>query len=206
MITGRWLQPGDHNAIVLNELFLSRFPDMKVGDTIRLQVNGKETDWKVVGFFRFAGKVTGFLAYTDYAYLTEVIGQVQQALLYRIVMADPNPTPEKQDGLAQVIEATMRQDGIQVTESSPGSSLIDRELGCLGILTSFLLFLAGLIALVGSIGIGRDDEHECVERTRDRNPALIGATNRVLMKMVIIEDADRPDQLGTGLVFIISHW
>ncbi|HUV29373.1 MAG TPA: ABC transporter permease, partial [Anaerolineales bacterium] len=65
LLSGRWLQPGDQNAIVLNELFLSKFPELQTGDTLMLQVNGDETEWIVVGFYQFAGRSAGYMAYTN---------------------------------------------------------------------------------------------------------------------------------------------
>ena len=188
VIEGRWLQPGDQNAIVLNELFQSRYPDLQVGDTLRLKVNGDETDWTVVGFYQFAGKVTGFLAYTDYDYLTWLTGQMHQALLYRVVIDHPQATPEMQLALAQAIEARLRENLVSVADVTTGSSLVDRASGGFGILTSFLLFLASLIALVGSIGLTGTMSMNVLERTREIGILrAIGATNKVLMKMVIVE-------------------
>src|SRR5690606_34692155 len=79
MLKGRWIEPGDENAIALSELFLERFPDLDVGDTLRLRVNGKETEWVVVGFFQLAGKISGLSAYTHYDYLAGLIHQPGQA-------------------------------------------------------------------------------------------------------------------------------
>jgi putative ABC transport system permease protein len=159
-----------------------------VGDTLRLQVNGDETDWVVVGFFRFAGKVTGFLAYTGFDYLTSLTGQLHQAALYRVVMQNPGATTAEQAQLAQLIEARLLQRKIPIGDITTGSVLIDKAGGGFGILTSFLLFLAGLIAMVGSIGLAGTMSMNVMERTREIGILrAIGATNRVLMNMVIIE-------------------
>jgi putative ABC transport system permease protein len=188
LIKGRWIQSGDQNAIVLNELFLSRYPDLKVGDTLDLQINNKRKGWKVVGFFRFAGKVTGFLAYTNYDYLTQITGQVHQATLYRIVSDNPHSTPQQQAALANTIDNTLRQNNFAVADISVGSDMIKRAAGGFGILTGFLLFLACLIALVGSIGLAGTMSMNVMERTREIGVLrAIGATNRILMRMVIVE-------------------
>ena len=74
LISGRWLQEGDRNAIVINEVFQFNFPDLKIGDSLKLMVNNEETFWTIVGFFQLAGKSTGFIAYTDF----ELVGEIQQ--------------------------------------------------------------------------------------------------------------------------------
>ncbi len=188
LIDGRWIQPGDQNSIVLNELFLSRYPNLKVGDTLRLQINNEKKDWVVVGFFRFAGKVVGFLSYTNYDYLTQLTGQVHEATLYRIVSDNPHPTPQSQAALANAINTVLRQNNYALADISAGSDVVKKSAGGFGILTGFLLFLACLIALVGSIGLAGTMSMNVMERTREIGVLrAIGATNRILMKMVIVE-------------------
>jgi putative ABC transport system permease protein len=188
LIEGRWIQPGDQNAIVLNELFQSRYPDLKVGDTLRLQINNEKKDWKVVGFFRFAGKVTGFLSYTNYDYLTQITGQFHQAIMYRIVSDNPHATLQSQTALANTIDTLLRKNNYAVADISAGSDAVKKSAGGFGILTGFLLFLAGLIALVGSIGLAGTMSMNVMERTREIGVLrAIGATNRILMRMVVVE-------------------
>jgi putative ABC transport system permease protein len=188
LIQGRWILPGDQNSIVLNELFLTRFPDLKVGDTLRLQINKEIKDWVVVGFFRFAGKVTGFMGYTNYDYLSQQTGQVHQATLYRVVSNVPKSTPQQQAALANALDTTLRQNNYAIADVSAGSDMIKKAAGGFGILTGFLLFLACLIALVGSIGLAGTMSMNVMERTREIGVLrAIGATNRILMKMVIVE-------------------
>jgi putative ABC transport system permease protein len=55
LLQGRWIQTGDQNALVVNELFLKYYPDIKLGDTLTLRVNGDDKDWIVVGVFQFVG-------------------------------------------------------------------------------------------------------------------------------------------------------
>ena len=84
LLEGRWIIAGDQNAIVLNEAFLSRYPGLEVGDVITLQVNRREVDWQVVGFFQFIGS-DYFLAYVPLTYLNQVTGMIGQAANYQIV-------------------------------------------------------------------------------------------------------------------------
>jgi putative ABC transport system permease protein len=65
------------------------------------------------------------------------------------------------------------------------------------ILTAFLLFLAALTALVGSIGLAGTMSMNVLERTREIGiMRAIGATNKILLRMVIIE----------GLLIGILSW
>ena len=188
LLAGRWLRPGDQNAIALSERFLSRFPSMKPGDTLRLRVNGKETDWLVVGFFQLAGKSAGFIAYTNYEYLSELIDQPNQAATYRITASRPNLSIEEQRQLAAQIEDSLQNQGISVTEASAGQSLLVNSTDGLNILTTFLLIMAVLTALVGSIGLMGTMSMNVLDRTREIGVMrAIGASDRAITNLVIVE-------------------
>jgi len=173
---------------VLSELFLERYPEMNVGDPIRLQVNGKKTTWKVVGFFRFAGKNGGFSAYSSFDYLSELTGQANKAITFQVVSDRPGLTAAEQDRLAQSIEARLTAEDIQVADLTTGAYLTGIAGSGFGILTLFLLFLAVLTALVGSIGLAGTMSMNVMERTREIGVLrAIGASDRILMKMVLVE-------------------
>ncbi len=190
LLEGRWIETGDSNAITLSELFRDRFPALKVGDTIRLKVNGEETDWVVVGFYQLAGKVSGFAAYTSYEYLTELTHQAGRAASYRVVASQPGLTRAQQDRLGQAIEDHLARNGITVADATAGMLLGDTASEGFGVVTAFLLFLALLTALVGSIGLAGTMSLNVMDRTREIGVLrAIGAADRILMKMVLIEGA-----------------
>lgn len=188
LLDGRWIIPGDQNAIALNDLFQTRFPDLRVGDRIRLRVNGSENDWVVVGFFQLAGKSGGYLAYTNYDYLSELVGQPHQAPVFRIVATRQGLTLDQQEALGRQLESRLNEHGIRVTEMTAGLSLSKTASEGFAILTGFLLFLAMLTAGVGSIGLAGTMSMNVMERTREIGVMrAIGATDGILMKMVIVE-------------------
>ncbi|MFO7622770.1 MAG: FtsX-like permease family protein, partial [Anaerolineales bacterium] len=188
LISGRWFQPGDENAIVLSELFQARFPDLRPGDTLRLMVNGRETDWVVVGFFQLAGKSGGFLAYTNYDYLSNLISQPFKASLYRIVSSTEGLSEDEQEQLRQDVEAHLRQRGYRMTDLSTGLLLRSSSSEGLNVLTIFLLIMASLTALVGSIGLTGTMSMNVMERTREIGVMrAIGASDGILMRMILAE-------------------
>jgi putative ABC transport system permease protein len=188
LVDGRWIEPGDQNAIALSELFRERFPGMQVGDTIRLKVNGDETDWVVVGFYQLAGKISGFNAYTNYEYLTTLTNQSGKAASYRVASSQPGLTRAQQEALGQALEAHLAQHGIDVVDVTTGMSLSETASDGFNVLSAFLLFLALLTALVGSIGLTGTMSLNVMERTREIGVLrAIGASNRILMHMVLAE-------------------
>jgi putative ABC transport system permease protein len=94
----------------------------------------------------------------------------------------------EQSELSLAIEAHLRQDGINVVDITTGSWLTQTTGMGFGALTGFLLFLAMLTALVGSIGLAGTMSMNVMERTREIGVMrAIGATDRELFKMVLIE-------------------
>ena len=149
LLEGRWLIPGDQNAIAVNERFREVFPDLKVGDTIRAKIAGKETSLVVVGFFQLAGKSGGYVAYTTYDFLSRQIHQINQAVAFRITASRSGLTLQGQEALGRAIEAHLEARGIQVLEIEAGHSLTATTANGLNILTGFLLIMALLTAFVG---------------------------------------------------------
>ena len=188
LLAGRWVQPGDQNAVALSERFLSRFPDLKPGDTLRMRVNGSDSDWVVVGFFQLAGKSAGYIAYTNYEYLSEFIHQPNEAASFRVTAERDDLTIEQQRQLGAQIERYLQDQGITVSEVNAGKSLLESSTDGLDLLTNFLLIMAILTALVGSIGLMGTMSMNVLDRTREIGVMrAIGASDRAVMNLVLVE-------------------
>jgi putative ABC transport system permease protein len=193
ILKGRWINASDRNAIVLSERFLSAYPNLRVGDTLRMRVNGDKTDWIVVGFFQLAGKSAGFVAYTSYNYLTERIHEPNMASTYRITgdrasRGGRELTLDEQRELAARVEAYLQDRGFSVTEVQSGQSIVTNSAQGLNTLTTFLLIMAFLTAIVGSIGLMGTMSMNVLDRTREIGVLrAIGASDRAVMNMVIVE-------------------
>lgn len=188
LISGRWLLPGDQNAIALSEVFLEQHPDVAVGDVIRLEIAGKPSDWTVVGFYQFAGKNIGLMAFTNYTSLARVTHRTNRSSDFRLVASKDGLSLADQEALAQDLENYLNSLGYKVKESRAGQWLIDRTSGGLDALTNFLLFLAMLMAVVGSIGLSGTMSLNVLERTREIGVMrAIGAADRDIMQIVLTE-------------------
>ena len=188
LLEGRWLIPGDDGAIVANERFREVFPDLKVGDPIRMKIAGSEKELTVVGFFQLAGRSSGYLAYTTYEYLSKVIHETNKANSYRVKADRSGLTLVEQEQLGARIEAALKARGLSVAEITAGRSLTATTADGLNILTLFLLIMASLIAVVGSIGLTGTMSMNVLERTREIGIIRsIGASNRAVISLVMVE-------------------
>jgi len=185
MLQGRWLLPGDKNAIVVNEAFWSDYPNLKPGDTLRLDVADREDDWVVVGIYQYTG-IDRMIAYANYDYMARELDQLYHASLYRIVTTDHSLAFQKQVGA--LVEARFKDLGFRISTVESGMALAESITDVLGILIIILLAMALLTALVGSIGLAGTMSMNVLERTREIGVMrAIGAHNQIVSQLVIIE-------------------
>ncbi len=190
LLSGRWVQPGDSHAIVLNELFQELQPQSKLGDTVRLRINQKESDWIIVGFFQFAGKSGGLLGYTSFDPLARQTSTYGKSSMFRVVAGSDMHTLENQKALGNRLDAYLKGLGYEVSEVQAGLSIKESTSKGLNTLTIFLLIMALLLAAVGSMGLMGTMSLNVMERTREMGVLrAIGATDRHIITLVLVEGA-----------------
>ncbi len=185
LVSGRWLQPGDEKVITVSESILKKFPNLKPNDILRMKINGKEDDWKVVGIFKFVQQ-QGTIAYGTYEYISRLTHEANRAVSYRIMT-------EKHDAVSQALmaeklDAYFREQGFHVSEARSGKSTLAVAAESMEILVSFLLVMALLTASVGSMGLTGTMGMNVLERTREIGiMRSIGAVDGEIMRTVIVE-------------------
>jgi len=188
LLKGRWMQEGDHNAIVLNEVFQTNFPNLDIGDNLKLRVNNEETEWVIIGFFQLAGKSTGYIAYTDFDSLAKLNKSFFHTRIFRVASKNKNLNIDQQKSLANEISTVLRQKGYHILQVEAGLSLLESTIVGLDIITIFLFVMAVLIAIVGSIGLMGTMSLNVIERTRELGVMrAIGASNFTIFRSVLFE-------------------
>jgi len=188
LIKGRWMKDGDHNAIVLNEVFQTNFPNLDVGDTLKLRVNTEDTEWVIIGFFQLAGKSTGYIAYTDFDSLAKLNKSFFHTRIFRITSQNKNLNTDQQKSIANEISTVLRQKGYHVLQVEAGLSLLESTTVGLDIITVFLFVMALLIAIVGSIGLMGAMSLNVIERIKELGiMRAIGASNFTIFRSVLFE-------------------
>jgi putative ABC transport system permease protein len=77
VVAGRWLLPGDENAVIVNTALLEKETDIKLGDEVTLKIAGHERTWRVVGVVRQLLEIPQF--YINRPALARVTGQAGRA-------------------------------------------------------------------------------------------------------------------------------
>lgn len=184
-VSGRWLQAGDTRSIAITEGILRSFPNLKVGDTLRVKSGGQEQDWEIVGFFKFIDR-EGLIAYGTYEYFSRETNLAGRSVSFRVV-TDRHDQPY-QAQMSEALDKHFREAGYKLRQARPGLSALKNATESLDILVIFLLIMALLTAIVGAMGLTGTMGMNVLERTREIGiMRAIGAADREVMRMVIVE-------------------
>jgi putative ABC transport system permease protein len=186
VISGRWLLPEDENAIIIGNHFLKRRPGVIVGDELVLEINDKETVWKVVGIFQMVGQVEPPPLYVNYDYLTHLLNQIGTAGQLRV--ETDRHDKATQERVVNDLEAVFKENGIQVSFMQTGDEIVQQNMQVINIFVGLLASMALLIALVGGIGLMGTMSMNVMERIREVGVMrAIGARNGAIMQIVVVE-------------------
>ena len=183
---GRWLETGDENAIVVGNQLLNIFPDLKVGDTLTIEIDGKETRWNIVGIYTIVGGGGVPLLYVNYEYLSKIINQPGMAYSLRVITSGHDSVTQKNINaqLLSIFEAR----GVQVTNTQLGADFVRDQTAQTDIFVYFMLMMASMIAIVGGLGLMGTMSINVLERTREIGVLrAIGASNFDIQSIVIVE-------------------
>lgn len=184
VVDGRWLLPEDENAVVLSASWLQDEPDVQVGDTITLKLKGRETEWVVVGFIRGLGD--SLLAYANKDYFAREVRETGTSSILNMVTSSHEPA--FQERVAQALEEHFRSVGLEVSSSTTSGSEKAESETQFGIITSLLMIMAVLIAVVGGLGLMGTMSMNVLERTREIGVMrAIGASDGSILTIVITE-------------------
>ena len=201
LVAGRWIRAEDVRKLAVSEGALKYYPDLKPGDTLNLKMDGREEIWEVVGLFKFVDR-EGVLAYAPFEYVSRMNHLVNRAFSFRLVTDRHDRL--SQDAKAEELDKFFRDQGFKVRVAEAGRASLDTAVESLDTLVVFLLIMAILTAIVGSMGLTGTMGMNVLERTREIGiMRAIGADDRAVMRTVIAEGVF----IGTisfGLAVILS--
>ncbi len=190
LLQGRWLLPNDANALVVNTKFLEEEEDIKVGENIVLEIEGREHTWHVVGLVQ--GVMTGPIAYANQPYFAQIVRYVGRSDGVQIVAKPPagvsRDTPDFQAGLAKQVKEHFDRRGLRVTQTETTASIRENIEYQFGIIIVFLSIMAVLIAVVGGLGLMGTMSINVLERTREIGVMrAVGASDGAVIKVFMVE-------------------
>ncbi|HHY55735.1 MAG TPA: ABC transporter permease [Chloroflexi bacterium] len=190
---GRWLRPDDEYAVALNATVAQDEPDVQVGDTIVLKMNGRERTWLVVG-------IVGADAQGPKIYMNRTIFGYENRMPNRansvqVITAAHDLLGQK------TMESTLLRHfeklGYAVRTTRTTQTLNAQNGLMFDIIVGFLILNAVLLGLVGSLGLSTTMGINMLERIREIGVLrAIGASNGAIRRIVLLE----------GLVIATLSW
>jgi len=185
LLEGRWIQADDVRKMAVSEGAKKYFPKLKPGDFLKLKIEGHNEVWQVIGIFRFVDR-EGVLAYAPYEYVSQMNDLANRSSSFRLV-TEQHDRPY-QNAKAEELDKYFRALGYKVRIAQAGRASLDTAVKSLDTLVVFLLIMAILTALVGSMGLTGTMGMNVLERTREIGiMRAIGADDRAVMRTVIAE-------------------
>jgi putative ABC transport system permease protein len=188
---GRWLQPGDGYALVVNRGLVHDDPRIDLGATVDLVIAGRRAPWTVVGV------VDGVPAPTAYAPRETLAPLAGDGGVDMIVVDAAVDAPGAQLDLIQRLRADLIQAGFTVSSSQrldENRRVIEDHLL---MVADFLGIMAWLMIVVGGLGLASTMSLAVLERTREIGVLrAIGARHRSILTIVQVE----------GLVIGVLSW
>jgi putative ABC transport system permease protein len=184
LVTGRWLERADTNAIVINTDVYKDESRMRVGNTVRLTIMGHEGDYKVVGVV--TGQLMGSTIFMDKTYLDSVM-QTAGGVTRLLVMTGSHTDAAQQTAAAE-LERRLDDAGMPATGSETQIAMRQRLGNELNILVTFLVIMAALLAAVGIIGLAGTMTINVLESVREIGVMrAIGASHGSIFGIYITE-------------------
>jgi putative ABC transport system permease protein len=183
---GRWLKPGDENAVVIGNHLLNMFPDLKIGDTLTIKVNQKETQWHIIGFYTAPTPLDIPYLYVNYEYISRLVGQPGMVYALRVITSRHDAIT--QENVNDQLLATFESHGVQVSNTQLGVNYVRDSTAQTNVFVYFMLGMAVLIAIVGGLGLTGTMSINVLERTREIGVMrAIGASSWAIQSIVIAE-------------------
>jgi putative ABC transport system permease protein len=185
LLEGRWLRPGETDAVVLNQIARAQsIPGVAIGDTVQLSIAGRPTKWRVVGVAREAFVGTG--VYVSQEGLAKATGLADQTNDLRI--ATSGHDEGTRTSVASAVERALANASIKVGSSTSVGRMEAAGSGHMLPIIMILLVIAGAMAVVGCIGLASTMSANVLERTREFGIMhAIGARPSAVRRIVITE-------------------
>jgi putative ABC transport system permease protein len=184
LLEGRWLQPGETGAVVINQVTRrDAVPGIGAGDSVQLYIGGSSTAWRVVGIVE---ERQGSGVYATAEGVAAATGQPLRANQLRI--ATDRHDEQTRAAVADTVGKTLTDAGIKVGVAASVSRAEASAEGHAGPLVTIFVLIAVAMGVVGGIGLGATMSANILDRTREFGVLhAIGARPEAVRRIVTAE-------------------
>ena len=188
IVAGRWFAPKDGRAIVISRDTAEK-NNIQIGDIVTLDLGelGKDK-WQVIGFYEpvFVG---GFVSDSIYAPQEALYESTKKYNQGSILLIRTNSTvPEFTSDVTQRLKDLFESKSMKVVDSQTQADLRATNEWQFSIVTSMLLALSVIVAIVGGIALMGALSIGVIERTKEIGVLrAIGARSPTILGMFVME-------------------
>lgn len=182
IVQGRRILGGDKDTILINNAMAAKYPEMKVGETVGIQMGPAYTTWKVIGIAREVYSPP--VAYIPLSFIAER----HPGLVNNVRLALEKNDADSIDTVKASLEGNLEKEGLRARSAVSNS---DSRLGFdqhLLMIYVFLIVMSVIIGSVGGLGLMTTMSVNVLERRREMGVLrAIGATTRTVAGIVVAE-------------------
>lgn len=161
LLAGRWLAAGDEHAIVINTHLADAEPDLAVGGTIVLDVEGHRERWDIVGISTTT--LVGPVAYVPVDHLAALTGDRGRANMLAVQLTPGTEQADAGDRLGSLaLDA-----GLPVADVTTNDTVRADLDSIFAIVVALLLAVGAILAVVAVVGVAGTLTLSVVEQTRE---------------------------------------
>jgi len=188
MVKGRWIETGDGRAVVITRQTAER-EGIQIGDRVTLDLGELgEGEWQVVGVYEpvFA---SGFVSETIYAPSDSLFKAIRRSNLGSVLyVRTASHTAEYQAAVTDQLKHLFESHNLKVDASQTESELRSQYAFQFSTVTSMLMGLSVVVAVVGGIALMGALSIAVVERTKEIGVLrAIGARSRTILGIFVME-------------------
>ncbi|TVR24934.1 MAG: FtsX-like permease family protein, partial [Ilumatobacter sp.] len=161
LVEGRWYTADDDAGIVINTHLVDEEPDLVVGGTVRLDIEGNRRDWEIVGVA--STTLVGPVAYLRADQLTTELGRPGATNLLALQLA---PGVDA-DAVAERLETQALAGGLPVGGVRTNAEIRAGVDDLMAIVTGTLLVVGGVLGVIAVIGVAGTMALSVMEQTRE---------------------------------------
>ncbi len=181
---GRWMRPDDERVLFVNADAFNLAAPMTVGEEVELAVAGSAERWTLIGV---SSRLWVPWGYTPYRQLAELLPGPHGSG-NRFVVRGARSDAAYQAALEMRLLETLSRLDVAVARSATTTQNRLAAEAQIANLVMLLIVMAGLIVLVGGLGLASSMGLNVMERTREIGVLRsIGATSGVIGRMVLLE-------------------